>query len=163
MDYVIGVLQPHKWENAMTIDKKSWGYRRNAPLSDYLTTFELIKTMTETVSCGGNILMNIGPSKDGIIKPIFQERLQNVGNWLSVNGEAIYDSVPWKHQNDTTSPTWYTSKNNNTVVYAITLKWPDQNKLKLGYILEVVTDKTTMSFLGNSDQTLKVNVLITRA
>lgn len=41
--YNPGVLQPHKWENAMTIDKKSWGHRSNAKLEDFLTTKELIK------------------------------------------------------------------------------------------------------------------------
>lgn len=53
----IGVLQEHKWENAMTLDKGSWGYRRNARLSDYMTTKELLKTLMETISCGGNILV----------------------------------------------------------------------------------------------------------
>lgn len=48
-----GVLQKHKWENAMTIDKQSWGFRRNARLEDYFTTFELISEIASTVSCGG--------------------------------------------------------------------------------------------------------------
>lgn len=39
----VGVLQKRKWENAMTIDKKSWGYRANARIDDFLTTNELIK------------------------------------------------------------------------------------------------------------------------
>ena len=55
-------------------------------------------------SCGGNILINIGPTKDGIIVPIFEERLRQLGAWLSINGEAIYGSRPWKFQNDTTNP-----------------------------------------------------------
>ena len=46
---IAGKLQKHKWENCMTIDKKSWGFRRNAPLSDYLTINELITELAETV------------------------------------------------------------------------------------------------------------------
>ena len=42
-------LQPFKWENAMTIDEKSWGFRADAPLRDYLTIEELIETLVETV------------------------------------------------------------------------------------------------------------------
>lgn len=52
-------------------------------------------------SCGGNILINIGPTHDGMIVPIFQERLRQLGDWLKVNGESIYGSKPWTHQNDT--------------------------------------------------------------
>lgn len=50
------------------------------------------------MSLGGNYLLNIGPTKDGLIAPIFQERLLAVGKWLSVNGEAIYSSKPWRVQ-----------------------------------------------------------------
>lgn len=43
--FTSGVLQNHKWENAMTIDKQSWGHRANAKLEDFLTSKELIKGM----------------------------------------------------------------------------------------------------------------------
>jgi len=63
----------------MTIDKKSWGYRRNAVLSEFYTLAGLVKELIITVSCGGNLLMNVGPTKDGIITPIFEERLRGMG------------------------------------------------------------------------------------
>lgn len=86
----------------MTLDKLSWGYRRNANLDDYLSPQELITTLVETVSCGGNLLVNVGPTKDGIIDIIQQERLLEMGEWLKINGPAIYGSAPWREaQNDT--------------------------------------------------------------
>lgn len=45
--------------------------------------------------------MNVGPTKEGIIAPIYQERLKQMGQWLSVVGEAVYATKPWTHQNDT--------------------------------------------------------------
>jgi alpha-L-fucosidase len=52
-------------------------------------------------SCGGNLLMNVGPTRDGRIMPIFEEQLRQFGDWMKVNGESIYGSKPWAHQNDT--------------------------------------------------------------
>lgn len=48
-----GQLQARKWENAMTIDKRAWAFRRDADLADFLTTRELIEALVTTVSCGG--------------------------------------------------------------------------------------------------------------
>jgi alpha-L-fucosidase len=147
--YNPGHLVNHKWENCMTIDFSSWGYRRNAQLNSYATIEQLLTTLAETVSCGGNLLMNVGPTHDGRIVPIFEERLRQMGEWLGVNGEAIYSSVPWVHQNDTTTPgVWYTSKEDT--VYAVVLSWPEDGTLTLGAVnTQASTKITLMGYTGD--------------
>lgn len=131
--YLPGHLLKHKWENCMTIDTKSWGYRRNAPLSDFLTIEQLVATLVETVSCGGNMLMNVGPTSDGMIAPIFEERLRQMGQWLKVNGEAIYNTTAWRAQNDSVTPNiWYTYRPQEKSVFAVLLKWPHDGLVMLG-------------------------------
>jgi alpha-L-fucosidase len=147
--YNPGVLVTHKWENAMTIDSASWGYRREATLDDYLTIEEILTQLVSTVSCNGNLLLNIGPTHEGTIIPIFEERLRQMGSWLAVNGEAIYESTYWTAQNDNvTSTVWYTMKtvDNAPVVYAIFLSWPSDNSLVLGSVVNA--SGATISLLG---------------
>ncbi|KAJ8925084.1 hypothetical protein NQ315_001256 [Exocentrus adspersus] len=146
--YNPAVLLEHKWENVMTIEKQSWGYRREATLSDYLTIQELITQLVTTVSCGGNVLLNVGPTKDGTIDPIFEERLMQLGQWLEVNGEAIYATIPWIHQNDSgISGVWYTEKDD--AVYAIALHWTEV--LALASPRKLFRASTNVTLLGNED------------
>jgi len=81
------------WEECRGIGL-SFGYNRNEDLEDYATPEALIFTLSKIVSRGGNLLLNIGPRADGKIPPIMQERLLQIGEWLHVNGEAIYGTTP---------------------------------------------------------------------
>ena len=142
-----GHLIEHKFEDCAVIDQKSWGYRRNIRLEDIKDIHELIADVASIVSCNGNILINVGPTKEGTIIPVFEERLRELGGWLKVNGEAIYGTRPWIHQNDSLSTkpqVWYTSK--QSIVYAIVLGWPTKGELILGDVRP--SNLTKISLLG---------------
>lgn len=101
-------------------------------------------------------MINVGPTKEGTIAPIYQERLLEVGEWLAVNGEAIYESDAWTVQNDTVTPgVWYTANSPN--VYAIVLNWPEDNTLYLGSVVQLLSNADkTLSLLGNDNDILSV-------
>ncbi|XP_075969352.1 alpha-L-fucosidase isoform X2 [Anticarsia gemmatalis] len=165
--YNPGKLMEHKWENAFTVDKKSWGFRRNMPITDIFTLNQILYEIVSTVSCGGNALINVGPTKEGTIAPIFQERLLSLGAWLSINGEAIYGSSPWHSQNDTLNGNvWYTCVKPNynavhptamphkgekiTAIYAIILKWPSNSVLTVRDVMDILHSGTyKVEMLGN--------------
>lgn len=82
----------HPWEECRAIGG-SFGYNRNESLKDYETSDAVIHKLIEKVSRGGNLLLDIGPAADGTIPVIMQQRLTDIGNWLQVNGEAIYGTT----------------------------------------------------------------------
>lgn len=72
-----------------------------------MSAVALLQDLVRTVAFGGNYLLNVGPTPDGMIPPLFEERLRGLGDWLEVNGKAIYSSKPWRVQSEnTTVPVW---------------------------------------------------------
>ncbi|NP_001279640.1 tissue alpha-L-fucosidase precursor [Callorhinchus milii] len=140
-------LQNHKWEMCTSIDKRSWGYRRNMKLNEMMDLPTILSSLMDTISYGGNFLLNIGPTKEGTIAPAFQQSLHGLGQWLRVNGEAVYASKPWRvQQENSTDRVWYTSK--GSAVYATFLNWPETNTLTLQS--PEVTSTTQVTMLGVS-------------
>jgi len=138
----------------MTLDRGSWGYSRTSKVNDYVSIEQLLNELARTISCGGNILLNVGPTKEGLIPINFQQILLQLGEWLKTNGEAIYDSIPYILQNDTiNSNTWYTQSKDSKHVYAIILQWPESNQIELG--LNQTWTKAEM-FVGANSQTTPV-------
>jgi len=119
---VFDTINQQKWEATRGLGT-SFGYNRNEPDENLLTTQELIHSFVDIVSKNGNLLINVGPMADGTIPDAQRDRLEGLGRWLAVNGEAIYGTRPWKtaQEGDLVR---YTSK--GQAVYATCFKWPER-------------------------------------
>ena len=89
-EYAAGLKDgSHPWEESRGM-AHSYGLNRAERIDDYKTGREFILTLIDLVSRGGNLLLDIGPAADGTIPPLMEQRLLEIGDWLKVNGEAIY-------------------------------------------------------------------------
>jgi alpha-L-fucosidase len=75
------------WEACMTMND-TWGYKSSD--NNFKSAETLLRNLIDIASKGGNYLLNIGPDSMGNVPPAEVERLRQVGQWLAVNGEAIY-------------------------------------------------------------------------
>ena len=95
-EYSAGITQTDRpWAECRGLGR-SFGLNRNEPIENYLTNDELIRHFAKLVASGGGMTLNVGPAADGKIPLLQQERLLALGDWLKVNGEAIYGSRPYK-------------------------------------------------------------------
>ena len=135
----------HPWEECRGIGN-SFGYNRNENLQDYSTSEQLVHLLIEKVAMGGNLLLNIGPTADGRIPVIMQQRLMDMGRWLKTNGDAIYGTSPWNVVNQPEMPAFFTAKGKD--LYVICLKYPS----KPFVIKDIGKKPAAVSLLGNNIQ-----------
>lgn len=88
----MGSVHPEVWQNDTSVARTSWSW---IPDHQYKTLPELVAELVDVVAKNGVLLLNIGPKADGTIAEEEQERLAGIGDWLRVNGQAIYGSRPW--------------------------------------------------------------------
>jgi alpha-L-fucosidase len=111
-------IQKQKWEANRGIGN-SFGFNQEENEQHYLNSNQVIRMLIDTVSKNGNLLLNIGPRADGSIPDAQLKTLEGVGNWLAVNGEAIFGSSPWKRFGDRLgkdTDCYYTCK--DKIIYA---------------------------------------------
>jgi alpha-L-fucosidase len=87
------VIRELPWQTDTAISQNSWGYVRN---QIYKTPHQIIGDLIDIVSKNGCLLLNIGPKSDGTIPDEESDILCEIGRWLSINGESIYGTRPWK-------------------------------------------------------------------
>ncbi|GJM60643.1 hypothetical protein PEDI_11950 [Persicobacter diffluens] len=111
------------WESCMTMNH-NWSYRKSD--QDWKSLKDLLINLTQSVSKGGNYLLNIGPKPDGSIPQASIERLEGFADWMSVNAEAIHGSshTPFKHL-----PFYGTCTQKDNILYFHIYDWPGDQKL----------------------------------
>jgi alpha-L-fucosidase len=114
------------WEENRSMSG-SYGYCRTDSLENYLSADELIEMLVRIVAKGGNLNLMVNPDGEGRISPEQISLLKELGQWLEVNGEAIYGTRPYEKLCDNTQlgqPVWYTMSGDSTTGYAIIFDWP---------------------------------------
>ena len=171
-------FEDHYWEESRGMGF-SYGYNREEDAWDYNSAQSLVLQLIDKVSSGGNFLLDIGPDEHGKIPPIMQERLLQIGDWIKINGEAIYNTVRWKTPSQwsdgkkgfkpkdgsgdlllklTIDPdpgyavkeVFYTYNPTANALYAIFPKYPDNNQLVLKSVAPPAG--TEISFLSTKEK-----------
>jgi alpha-L-fucosidase len=150
------VQMDHPWEECRGIGT-SFGFNRNEYLENYSTSEALIHILINKVARGGNLLLNIGPTADGRIPVIMQQRLKDMGDWLRVNGEGIYGTRKWKKAPIVTPETkhFFTTKGSN--LYCICTKYPSEPLVVKE--LNRLTSITMLGYNGNIDYSFENGTL----
>jgi alpha-L-fucosidase len=157
------------WQTVGTTNN-SWGYKSYD--EDWKSVKELIFWLTEIVSKGGNYMLNIGPKATGEVPQQSVDNLLEVGKWLKINGEAIYNTRKWKvtHEGPTSinmdgtgarekhgfkaefTPLdfWFTQKGSD--LYAIAFEYPEEKIVIKSLSKDSVGEIKTVKMLGNQSE-----------
>ncbi|HLK28983.1 MAG TPA: alpha-L-fucosidase [Puia sp.] len=136
------------WETCMTMGN-SWSF---VPNDHYKSAQQLVQLLVKVVSRGGNFLLNIGPGPDGDWDPTAYQRLKDVGAWMKINGEGIYNSkpiAPYSSDN-----IFFTQSKDGKNIYAFYLSEKDEAtipaQIKIANL--TITPKSKIQILGTNEK-----------
>ena len=137
------------WESCMTMNNH-WGYNKHD--QNWKSGTTLVRNLIDCASKGGNYLLNIGPTAEGVFPEASIQRLAEMGTWMKVNSESIYgtQASPFEHL------AWgrCTQKQiggDKTRLYLHVFDWPSEGKL----VLQGLANKPVKAFLLDGGQPLE--------
>ena len=120
--------EPQPWETCMTLNG-AWGYHKTD--ENWKSADSLVHSLIDIASKGGNFLLNVGPTGEGIIPEKSVDRLNQVGNWVKKNAEAVYGTTSSPFEKIEWGRCTKKEKDGNTILYFSVFKWPVDGKLVL--------------------------------
>lgn len=139
------------WESCMTMNDH-WGYNKND--SNWKSSKEIIRLLTDIASKGGNYLLNVGPTAEGIFPSESVGILNEVGNWLNVNGESIYGTASSPFSRLDWGRCTQKKAERNTTLYLHIFDWPANGKL----ILPGIYNKPLNAYFLNDENKSPLNI-----
>jgi len=167
----------YEWENPGTLNS-TYGYSRDD--NRWIDASEIVFRLVDIVSKGGNYLLNVGPTAEGLIPQPSIDRLLEVGAWLETNGEAIYGTSGWRAYGEGPLFEWEAERARNRAaqpaggqrpprpartsadirftakgrtVFAVCLAWPDQDVVIKSLVLKAGGEKVAaVNMLGSKEQ-----------
>jgi alpha-L-fucosidase len=139
------------WESCMTMNDH-WGFNKND--HNWKSTQMLVRNLIDCASKGGNYLLNVGPTAEGLIPDASLERLKQIGDWMQINGDAIYGTsaspfnrkLPWGRCTTKTT-------GDLTTLYLHVFDWPTDGEL----VLPGLKSKVSKAYLL-TDKSRKLSV-----
>jgi alpha-L-fucosidase len=131
---VLDSISSKKWETCRGLGY-SFGFNRLEDERQTIASKDLVRLLVDIVSKNGNLLLNVGPKDDGTIPQIQLDRLADLGSWLKINGEGIYDTQTWKtfgHKNAEGLDLRFTRKGANLYVFVFNL--PKNNTVHIPHL-----------------------------
>lgn len=147
-----GKAETPMWEACETIGS-SWGYYRGD--NNLKSTAELVKHLVTCVANNGNLLLNVGPTPRGRIQPEFVQRLEEIGQWLEINGDSVYGAGAAQCESQSRGcPELHpllTQKGNQLFLHFLSGQYPPYNIHLRGLgdkieSIEFVSDQTEIEF-----------------
>jgi len=145
------------WESCMTMNK-TWGYKSYDHA--WKSPKTLIRNIVDIASKGGNYLLNVGPTAEGLIPQPSVERLAAIGKWVKVNGESIYGTQASPFAKTPWGRCTKKLQNGQTTLYLHVFDWPADGKLNVpglkskvtaAYLLAAGPDKGSLAVAGSAE------------